>query len=88
MRTASLDGGPVRVSGGLTVRPDHGTMDVAEAGTLIVPGTDGIPALDRAIVDAVGSLARRARRVASVDTGAFLLADAGLLDGRRAATHW
>ncbi|MFI1209770.1 GlxA family transcriptional regulator [Streptomyces sp. NPDC020802] len=88
VRTASLDGGPLRASGGLTVQPDYGTTDVAEAGTLIVPGTDGIPVLDRAIVEAVGSLDRRARRVASVGTGAFLLADAGLLDGRRAATHW
>lgn len=91
VRTASLNGGPVRASGGLTVRPDHGTMDVATAGkvgTLIVPGADGFPVRDRAIVETVGSLALRARRVASVGTGAFLLADAGLLDGRRAATHW
>ena len=58
--------------------------------TLIVAGGHGSrqAAADRALLDWIPQTAATARRTASVCTGAFLLAAAGLLDGRRATTHW
>ncbi|WP_156722075.1 GlxA family transcriptional regulator [Streptomyces apocyni] len=88
VRTASLDGGPVRTSSGLTLVPDHALADAPVPHTLLVPGGHGTRLLDPQLVAWLREHAPRAERIVSVCTGAVLLAAAGLLDGRRATTHW
>ncbi|MEU6511307.1 GlxA family transcriptional regulator [Streptomyces sp. NPDC046942] len=88
IRTASLDGGPVRCSSGLTLVPDEALTAVSDPHTLVVPGGQGTRAPDPRLVDWLRAHGPRARRLVSVCTGAALLAAAGLLDGRRATTHW
>ncbi|MFG2143065.1 helix-turn-helix domain-containing protein [Streptomyces sp. NPDC048696] len=78
----------VRV-GRFTLEPDHGLDRLRHADTVIVPGwadVDVDPPAD--LVDAVRAAHEAGARVASLCTGAFVLAAAGLLDGRRATTHW
>lgn len=91
LRTLSPRGEPVRTSSGLTLVPD-GSFDQAPAtiDTLVVPGGDGTRQAirDEHLLRWIAQASGRARRTASVCTGAFLLAAAGLLDGRRATTHW
>ncbi|MGY0490473.1 GlxA family transcriptional regulator [Streptomyces sp. WG-D5] len=88
VRTASLDGEPVRTSSGLTLVPDHALADAPAPHTLLVPGGQGTRDPDHRLIDWLRSGAPRAQRLVSVCTGAILLARAGLLDGRRATTHW
>ncbi|MEV5341397.1 GlxA family transcriptional regulator [Streptomyces sp. NPDC052676] len=88
IRTASLDGGPVRTSSGLTLVPDEALADSAGPHTLLVPGGPGTRAPDPRLIDWLRRTGPRAGRLVSVCTGAVLLAAAGLLDGRRATTHW
>jgi transcriptional regulator GlxA family with amidase domain len=62
----------------------------AAVDTLVIAGGDGVNAavLDTPLIDWVRERSKRARRTASVCTGALLLAASGMLDGRRAVTHW
>lgn len=84
-------GRPFATGSGLTVTPDRSTRACRGAiDTLVVAGGQGVrDALrDDALIRWLRDAAGRSRRVTSVCTGAFLLAEAGLLDGRRATTHW
>lgn len=88
IRTASLDGAPVRTSSGLTLVPDSSLADAPAPHTLLVPGGRGTRPLAPRLTDWLREHGPRAERLVSVCTGALLLARAGLLDGRRATTHW
>ncbi|CAD6547818.1 HTH-type transcriptional regulator CdhR [Paraburkholderia hiiakae] len=88
---ASVAGGVLPTFAGMPIVTERlDTLDPATIDTLIVPGVpiDDTTALQPELVAWIAAAAPHARRVASVCTGAFYLAGAGLLDGRRAATHW
>jgi transcriptional regulator GlxA family with amidase domain len=89
--TASVGGRPVRTGSGLTIGPDRDLLDTGTPHTVIVPGGPGSRRPAPEVAELVGWLRRTgagAARIVSVCTGAFLLAEAGLLRGRRATTHW
>jgi len=91
VQLVSADGGDVVTAAGTRLGVDGSAADVTEpTDVLIVPGGPDWETLikDDALLDLVRRLTERARLTASVCTGAFLLAAAGLLDGRRATTHW
>ena len=90
LKLVARNGAQVTASAGLKLSTVPLSLSGADVDTLIVAGGGGVEAAaaDPEIIAWVQSRAKRARRVASVCTGAFLLAASGLLDGRRAATHW
>lgn len=80
--------GPVRPDAGPPLHLEHGLEALADAGTVIVPGLADEDAVDAEVCDALAAAHARGTRVVSICSGAFVLAAAGLLDGRRATTHW
>ncbi|MBO2465433.1 helix-turn-helix domain-containing protein [Actinomadura violacea] len=81
--------GPLRTTVGYAVHVDAGLEALREADTVIIPGWQpaGAPA-PPAVTDALRAAHQRGARIVAICTGAFVLAQAGLLDGRRATTHW
>ncbi len=82
----SENGGPVRGAGGVAIQTQ--SFDQPRLDTILVVGGASRLRPSLALLDSIRSAAAASRRIASTCTGAFLLADAGLLEGKRVATHW
>jgi len=92
VRTASISGDSVACTGGLDLKPHHSMVQLEDSDLIVVPGfmfniLDALPTLDP-IVKWLIDQNEQGRYIASMCTGSFVVAQAGLLDGKSATTHW
>src|SRR5882724_1001365 len=89
VQLVAFQAGPIVTASGFAMLASA-IPPVGEIDTIIVPGGPGVHDIrkDPAVRGALSDLSQRARRICSVCTGAFLLAETGILDGRTAVTHW
>lgn len=86
---ASVDEGELRATGGIRILTDGDLSLLERADLIVVPGWRGLDApVPDALCEALRQASARGCRVLSICSGVFVLAAAGLLDGRRATTHW
>ncbi|WP_046216160.1 DJ-1/PfpI family protein [Paenibacillus wulumuqiensis] len=91
VHTVSADGQMITARNGLQVQPEYSFATLPPVDILIIPGGYGAEEIEihkPEVIDWIRSHANQERLVASICTGALLLAEAGLLDGRSATTHW
>ncbi|GES43773.1 transcriptional regulator FtrA [Rhizobium dioscoreae] len=87
--TAAVEPGPIRGAGGLTVNSDGGLELFDQADTIVIPGWRGPgAAAPEPLLEALRKAHAKGVRLVSICGGAFVLAQTGLLSGRRATTHW
>jgi AraC family transcriptional regulator, transcriptional activator FtrA len=87
--SAAIENGPLRAHGGLTFTCDGGLELLEQADIIVVPGWKGTGiAVPEDLIERLKAAHLRGAQLASICSGAFVLAATGLLEGKRAATHW
>lgn len=88
-RVIACEPGPLRATGGIAVTADHDLDALNDAHLILVPGWRGMDTpVPESLIRALQTANSKGASIASVCSGVFVLAAAGLLDGRRATTHW
>ncbi len=87
--SCAVEDGPLRAHGGFLLMPDHGAELIGDADIIVVPGWRGVDApVPQRLIDLLRNAHACGARLASICSGAFVLAATGLLDGATVATHW